>query len=405
MPKFNPPRSTRTLLLTLLSLGLSMGLAAPITMEVLPDHTTVVVSSTERIQYLVDPQAHTVILKDTQLVGEVQLPEGMQVKSSEKDTVLLVPNTYQYALSVNTQYLFLTLKTDPIKQVDDRAPLFVPLENANPSQVAALLQGMYNNIKIQVDDRNRALWIVVNPQDRELITKIIKQMDQPRPQVLFEAEILTVNQSLSEKLGIKYQRMFDFQLKEGEPPSLFQFGKFVRTAINPLGGFNFSVSFLKDNLAAKVLAQPRVATIDGQEARINSTQNIPILLGDKNGTTTLANQTTGITMRFLPKVSPSGMIEANVNINVSLPSGQTEQGIITYSSREASTTIRVQNGEPIVIAGLLENKTTTEVNKIPILSDIPLIGGLFQHRFTSETTSDLIIIVTPRIIQPPVKEP
>jgi Flp pilus assembly secretin CpaC len=110
------------------------------------------------------------------------------------------------------------------------------------------------------------------------------------------------------------------------------------------------------------------------------------------------NVTTGITLRFVPKVGPDGMIESNLSIAVSSPTGTTTQGVPQYSSREANTTVRVRDGEPIIIGGLYENRRTTSSKGLPGLMDIPILGELFKTTVTDEHFTDLVIVVTPRLV-------
>lgn len=353
-------------------------------------------TSTERISYQAEASGRSIIIINASLPENTTLPEGFQLEWQGNDLKITPPANYQITLSPTNTRLYFIPSTTTVQQVDERAPLFVPLSSASPSQVASLLNGMYSNLRIQVDERQRALLIMVNAQDRDLILKVVKQLDQPRPQVMFEAEILEINQGTTSQLGIKYDDLFTLKLTEGDTGSIFKFGKLDRTPLS----LSLGISALKANNAAKVLAQPRVTTLDGVEARINSTQTQPVILSSQNGSQSVTNITTGISLRFLPKVGPDGIIEANLNIVVSVPTGMVNN-VTTYSSRDASTTVRVRNGEPIVIGGLLESRTLNSTSKVPLLGDIPFLGALFTHNSTQTSSSDLMIVVTPRLITSP----
>jgi general secretion pathway protein D len=114
---------------------------------------------------------------------------------------------------------------------------------------------------------------------------------------------------------------------------------------------------------------------------------------------TVNNVTTGITLRFLPKVSPDLMtIESSLSINVSTPTGTTTQGVPQYSSREANTSVRVRNGEAIVIGGLIEKRETSATKGIPGVMDIPILGELFKTTTTDSRFTDLVIVITPQLV-------
>lgn len=108
-----------------------------------------------------------------------------------------------------------------------------------------------------------------------------------------------------------------------------------------------------------------------------------------------------ITLSMLPKVAPDGSVEVRVTISVSAPTGVTAQGVPTFSNREATTTVKVLSGEPIVIGGLLESRLIEGTNKVPGLGDIPLVGELFKSTTTNTSETDLVIIITPRLIATP----
>jgi general secretion pathway protein D len=280
---------------------------------------------------------------------------------------------------------------------DDRAPQVYYMSNASATAVAATLTKLYSNLRIEVDERQRALLVLVNPADRALVEALIKMLDAPRPQVFFEAEVVEINRNQTLTLGIDYDNLLSFKLTEGTPPAnILRLGTISRGAMT----FGIAVNFLQEQGAAKVLARPRVATLDGLEAKINATQTTPLIVPVAGGGQSVQNITTGIQLRMLPKVAPDGTIEVQVNISVSSPTGVTSQGVPQFASRDATTTIRVKDGEPIAIGGLLENRIIEGVQKVPLLGDIPLLGELFKNRTTNESNTDLVIMITPRLITP-----
>jgi type II secretory pathway component GspD/PulD (secretin) len=177
---------------------------------------------------------------------------------------------------------------------------------------------------------------------------------------------------------------------------LLALGPFARTS--PLS-LTLGLNLLKANGAAETLARPRVTTLDGVQAQLNATQSFPVVVSSSDGQESVQNITTGIQLTFLPKISPNGMIEAELSISVSTPTGITSQKVPTFSSREASTTVRVANGEQIVIGGLYEKRELKEEQKVPILGDIPILGALFTSTSIEERETDLVIVVTPRIVE------
>ncbi|WP_254605491.1 type II secretion system protein GspD [Deinococcus sp. JMULE3] len=386
---------------TLLALSTpAVGSAAQIPVTVLKAGDTYVIQSTEQIRYQTDPLTRRLILLDAVLASGASLPEGL-VWTREQGTVqFVIPDGTTFALSPDGRSLLLTPPSQrtvaPIN-VDERTPIIYPLSYAEPNMTAGLLQSIYPGTRVVVDSRQRSLIVIANPADRNVILAVLKQLDASRPQVQFEAEILEVNRDTTDSLGLQYDSIFTFKLNEGEGMSLKKIGTIGR---NPLS-LSVSLNMLKTSGAARVLARPRITTIDGLEARINSTQTTPVVTSNSSGGTSVQSITTGITLRMSPKVAPDGTVETNLTISVSVPTGTTSQGVPQFSTREASTTVRVGNGEPIAIGGLMEDRTVSADQKIPLLGDIPLLGKLFTTTRTDTRRSDLIIVVTPRLVLSP----
>lgn len=388
-----------TLLLSL-ALLTSPALAAPLPVTVIRAGDTIVIQSSEQIRYQTDPLTRRLVLPETVLAPGTTIPDGLSWSKADGTIQFVIPDGTTYALSPDGRSLILTppgrQAVSPIP-TDERAPIIYPLSFADPGTVAGLLQTIYPGTRVVVDARQRAVIVIANPADRVLLLELIKGLDTSRPQVQFEAEILEINQDTTDSLGIEYDSIFTFKLNEGEGGKLTKLGTLGRSPLSLSVGINL----LKTKGAARVLARPRITTIDGLEARINSTQTTPVVTSNSSGGTSVQSITTGITLRLTPKVAPDGTVETNLTISVSVPTGTTSQGVPQFSTREATTTVRVGNGEPIAIGGLLEDRTVSGVQKVPFLGDIPGLGKLFTTTRTDTRRSDLIIVVTPRLVLSP----
>lgn len=357
----------------------------------------IVIQSNEQIRYQTDPLTRKLILPDAVINGGAALPDGVTWSRQDGSIQFVIPDGTTYALSPDGKNLILTppgrQAVSPIP-TDERSPIIYPLSFAEPNLIAGLIQSIYPGTRVVVDARQRTLIIVANPADRGLMLDLLKGLDTSRPQIQFEAEILEVNRDTTDSLGIQYDSIFTFRLTEGEGLSLAKLGSLGRSPLS----LSIGVNLLKTNGAARVLARPRITTIDGLEARINSTQTTPVVTSNSSGGTSVQSITTGITLRMTPKVAPDGTVETNLTISVSVPTGTTSQGVPQFSTREASTTVRVRNGEPIAIGGLMEDRVVKGEQKVPILGDIPVLGKLFTTTRTDTRRSDLIIVVTPRLV-------
>ena len=371
----------------------------PVTLEVLPNGLRIAAEG--GIRFYADYDRRTLALTEATLLEGANA--GSEAKLEQRPDGLLLTFSYPFSVTLSPNGRLVTVlrenaaASNTSAAVDERVPVFYALANATPSQVAAILTRLYPGLKVEVDERQRQLIVLMNSADRTIVDEVVRRLDLPRPQVMFEAEVLEVNRKLSQQLGIDYSKLINISFKfgEGTPPNgSLGVSPFQRSPLS----LEIGINLLKSNGVARTLARPRVAVLDGLEARINATQTQPIKTVGSGGQITVSNITTGINLRLLPKVSPQSTIESQISIAVSSPTGTTSEGLPTYSTREANTTVRVRNAETIVIGGLLESRRSNASSGVPFLMDIPILGELFKTTFTDESDTDLLIVVTPYIV-------
>lgn len=157
---------------------------------------------------------------------------------------------------------------------------------------------------------------------------------------------------------------------------------------------------------AKILSEPKIATLNNQAANINVTTQIPYVTSNVASTgvqtQTVSYVTTGIKLTVTPSINADGRITLQVNPDVSQPSataaGSTQTGAPAVDSRNATTTVLVRDGETIVIGGLITDTLQDTISKVPLLGDIPILGWLFKKRTKTRVRAELLIFVTTRIL-------
>jgi len=156
----------------------------------------------------------------------------------------------------------------------------------------------------------------------------------------------------------------------------------------------------------KVLSDPKIATLNGKKASINITTNIPYSTSNVASTGVTSQQvsqiSTGIELDVTPTVNADGRITIEVSPTVSQPSATVASAVVgvpAVDQRTAKTTVLVQDGETIVIGGLITDSVTESVAKVPLLGDIPLIGWLFKKKSVDRRRVELLIFVTTRVLQ------
>ena len=175
--------------------------------------------------------------------------------------------------------------------------------------------------------------------------------------------------------------------------------------------FNLAVDAAKENGLAKVLAEPTLTTLTGQEAEFLSGGRFPIPVSNGIDGTTVEFQKFGVALKFLPVVLSDGRINLKVNVSVSelvdtgslvlRGSGVSSSTFVpSLRERSASTTVELGDGQSMGIAGLLDDNLRELVTKFPGLGDIPIIGALFRSTQFQKGQTELVILVTPHLAKP-----
>ena len=324
----------------------------------------------------------------------------------------------------------------------------IELKYANATEVKDLLQNITQNVTI--DKSGNKLLIKASPKKITEIKNVISNVDVPALQIMLEARLIEVASADEEKLGIDWSRLAQLTtiIAEnaspldvaggGESGSLVpgmtyivdDLGNIIETfepqasgqipsqmyfqRINPnneigfsrqMTAFDITLDMLIKNNEATVLADSKVVTLNGHAASISMVDIVPYILssGGVGGQVQVAREEIGIKLDILPTVNTDGYITTEITPEVSSIYDfiGPDQNIPWVKKRISNTTIRVQNEESIIIAGLLGTDKRYEQNKVPLLWRIPFgIGKKFFTSYSeSERTTDLIIQITPRIIE------
>jgi len=239
------------------------------------------------------------------------------------------------------------------------------------------------------------------PLVREAVD-LAKRLDTPRPQVNIEAMILDVSEDAMKELGVQW-KWNTLTIAEDTPtPGLIKFGAFSRSAAN----FDATVSAMLKSGKAHILAKPNLSVIDSEKANILIGERLlyPILIGYTQLGTPIFDkeeERVGIYLQVVPRIGNDGFITLGIYPQVSTVTGWLDTDVGSYpqiSTREAQTTVRVRTGERIAIGGLVREEEIQTMSRIPLLSEIPILGELFKYRKTSKIKSEIVIIITPQIL-------
>jgi general secretion pathway protein D len=284
--------------------------------------------------------------------------------------------------------------------------------------VAGIIQG---EIKIVADEVNNALLVRCSPQDFEVIKETIRQLDIVPRQVLIDVKIFEVVLTGNLSMGVSaflQQRTntnkvttasFSARASEGIPAGL-NIATFAT-----IGMTRELVAFLnaqETRSRSRVLSAPSVVASDNVEAHIQVGQEIPILTaqgvvpGGTGGgslfTNSVQNRSTGIILNVTPRINPSGWVTLKVNQEVSSPGPPPIGSSIESPSiniRSVATQLTVKDGETIAIGGIISETKGVTKNRVPLLGDIPGVGLLFGNSSYTNDRTELIALITPRLIE------
>ena len=296
-----------------------------------------------------------------------------------------------------------TSKLIPLRYIKaDLVPQFLP-------------QGIpAENIKV-VKEQNAIL--IFGTEDLIQRTEnFIKTIDLATPQVLIEAMVVEYSKSASRLLGLRGSYTRSDTINRVFPRlTLSTSGEDLNVIIDKIGeyfnvaklgrvpeDFWLSIDALETKGKAKVKARPRIATLNGNEASIDvgwiryyrtttGTPEAPIYQ--------LHSIDAGIRLKIIPWVSRSGEITTVIQTEVSNLKSLGPEGLPEIARRQISTTVNLKDGETIAIGGLIQTSNVESRESIPILGDIPIIGRLFSHTTKTQEETELVIYITPRVLE------
>ncbi|MFW0758179.1 type II secretion system secretin GspD [Pseudomonas sp. H11T01] len=277
-------------------------------------------------------------------------------------------------------------------------------------------------VMVKADESQNALVLIADPAQVRMIENIVRQLDQPRAQVLIHAAIVEISGDIVEALGVQWG------VSTGDAKGLINFPgtgisipgglKFDEKNPAPEGAllslgsdrFNALISALASNTRSNLLSTPSLLTLDNQEAEIMVGQNVPFKTGSyatnssgaDNPFTTVERKDVGIRLKIKPHINEGSTLRLEVEQEVSdiAPSvaGVNSSDLIT-NKRALKSTILADDGEIIVIGGLIKDSVRTQESGVPLLRSIPYLGALFRWTKDTQTKSNLMVFLRPTIVR------
>lgn len=299
--------------------------------------------------------------------------------------------------------------------------------------------GTVGNATISVDPETRQLIVIADEETQEQISQVITNLDRPKPQVLIKVVFVEVTHADGSEIGVEggFTRT-DGDLT-GNGANVFGLGGLNQIATNiqynavgqpvqsfiptPPGaglyqilGQDYQVTLraIAQTGKAKILSRPSILARNSQPATILVGQSVPLITNVRydtfgNAINSVTYTDVGIILRVTPFITTDGMVEMILSPEISTVSSTESVTISTgvqapvIDKRSADTVVVTPDAQTVVIGGLIANLKTESVSKIPILGDLPLLGFAFRSTVKKDTKTELLIFLTPHIVQVPAQ--
>jgi len=328
------------------------------------------------------------------------------------------------------------------QEVEDLAPLyseFIQINYAKAAEIAAILSS--GNVSllsargaVSIDQRTNTLLLKDTALVIEAVKEMVEVLDVPVRQVIIEARMVTVSDSVGEEIGVRWGLSgtdgdhvtsgtlegansindianaddgdgdfsnIDDRLNVNLP--IADAAGTIAFQVLKDGGdiLDLELSALESENKAEIIASPRITTANQQTAYIEQGTEVPYVESSSSGATSVSFKKAVLSLEVTPQITPDNKVILDLIItqdtlgeNVSTGTGN----VIAINTQEIGTQVLVDNGETLVLGGIYQQRISTDTEKVPLLGDIPYLGALFRSTNESMSKSELLIFVTPRIV-------
>lgn len=390
------------------------------------------VQNVVKIIYLKNTEAQKLQVKLT----DIQKSIFNQTVSSQQVNIILDDNINGLVLvgeEKNVKKLAeIVAKLDVESNINNTVQIF-PLKNSDATAVLKTITDIISKQtfkdptmkpNVSASEEINSIVVIGDPLVIKGIKKIIDELDKEKYQVYVQAKIVEINKNKSEDIGAKYGFAAGDISSSGLYAMSANFGSSTLTSVasaavlNSLGdtigtvsqsalALGAAVDFLQENGAGQTVSNPSILCVNNKESSIYVGKTISIQSGSVTGATTSGTTTSfkredvGLTLKIKPRVSSNDKVTLDVEAileNVLDDGSQNATGQPVTSKQEVKTQAILRHGESIIIGGLVKNYETDAQTKVPLLGDIPLLGYLFRSNSKVNEEDNLVVILTPYVI-------
>lgn len=268
-------------------------------------------------------------------------------------------------------------------------------QNLSSELAAEILKKNFEEIKI-IDLNSGGLLVNCPEKDLNELEKIIEQIDQPQKQIMIKARIEEISRTKIKELGINPNQLSELKIIKDDAGNIDK--------LKP--GWPETLKALNEKGLSNILANPSLMTLDRKKAKLVIGDQIPVKLerveADKT-VSTISYIEAGIVLEFLPKIINQNQVLLEIKPSVNSIGQILADGLPAVNSRSAETTVILENGETLAIGGLIKKDELKTVKEVPILAELPLLGALFSAAENTDIETELMIFITPEIIEAELK--
>jgi general secretion pathway protein D len=329
-------------------------------------------------------------------------------ESTVEDVIKLVLLTNQLDRKIVNDNTILIFPNTPakLKEYQELVVRSFYLNNADVKQTVNMIRTVVKTRDLFVDEKLNLLVMKDTPEAVRLAEKLIATQDIADPEVILELEVLEISSSRAQELGVRFPERVQFQ----SPASLAAGATMDRVSAG-LTGFiatpTLILNLKQQDGTTNVLANPRIRVKNREKAKVHIGDRVPVIT-----TTSTANVGVSASVSYLDvglklDVEPTIQLDGDVVIKAGLEvSNITKEVSVTggglayqVGTRNASTVLRLRDGETQVLAGLIQDEERVTANRLPGLGNLPLLGRLFSNHNETRAKTEIVLLITPRIVR------
>ncbi|MBM4399210.1 MAG: hypothetical protein FJ041_02615 [Candidatus Cloacimonetes bacterium] len=377
------------------------------------------------------------IVLAVETTGDKEKREEKRISVHIKDVAIeqavsLVAKSAGLAYRVVGENTFLVGEKSKISDESGERTYVIQLNNVDAARISKAMTSVPG--KTTVIEGQNALLFVGNPDSYNQVISMVHGLDKPQKQIEIRVRLIEIKLSTAKKYGIDWSKLNRLTtilaedpvnasgaglphqytdetgfLPHGDPtdfqklPEQQYFQKI--DGFNDLGhfsrqmtAFDVTIDWLLENNAAQLLTDTRVTALNGEQAIIHIGEEIPYVARNLQNDFQVSAIKVGIILDVTPSINAEGQIWAKISPEVSSILGFVEGYLPRTKVRRVTSSVTVPDGKKIIVGGLLNSTLTTRTVKLPILGDLPIIGKVFQHRTEDVENTDLIMEITPRLV-------